>query len=143
MDISLQVLPDSFHVNEQIDCCGGRITIEDDFESDFRMALNLWSALDYERQWQEGLKRIKTHDSSCLVTCVHNPTTSDPYISWWTLHKEGDAVHVQNELIFGDDYLPRIGQNFFSPETCYNFIGERNPKKQLGWVGITTFVLDV
>lgn len=103
----------------------GTISIGDDFSETITMALNFWSIKDYQRQWKEGLERIKTHDRSCLVASVQNPITSNPLINRWTLYKEGSKVFIYNELIVYDDYPKWIGSKIFTPDNCYEFIKSR------------------
>lgn len=46
----------------------GKITIGDFWESIF-MSFDNWTIEEYKQQWKDGLERIKTHDTSCLVVC--------------------------------------------------------------------------
>lgn len=49
--------------------CWGMITIKN-FSKEFISPLKWWSCEDYKIQWAEGLKRILSHDTSCLITYV-------------------------------------------------------------------------
>ncbi len=101
----------------------GQIQIEN-FKETFELPTNYWSLDDYIRQWREGLERIRTHDTSCLVAIVQNPCVQ-PLINWWVLYKEGNKIFVQNELIVDEVYTELIGSNSFTPETCYRYIVPR------------------
>lgn len=104
---------------------GGTISIGEDFSETIMLPLDFWSIRDYERQWREGLERIKTYDTSCLVASVYNPILSTPLINWWTLYKEGRKVFIYNQLIAGETYPKWIGSKVFSPDNCYEFIKPR------------------
>jgi hypothetical protein len=119
--IKIKMIPNSIVQENTFTYCLGEIFIGDDFWETIAPALDYWTIADYKRQWQEGLERIKTHDTSCLVASVQNPYLA-PLINWWPLYKKGDKIFIQNELIVSEDYKKYIGDNIFSPETCYNFI---------------------
>jgi|GEM_PF-1344240 len=108
--------------NKILTVCG-QLKINED-EENFCSPLDLWSINDYEKQWQEGLERIKTHDQSCLVVRIGNPI-DNRFIEWWVLYKRRNKVYLQNHIIFGDIYEERIGNKEFNRETCYDFIHPR------------------
>lgn len=64
------------------------------------MPLNWWTIKEYEKQWKEGLERIKSHDKSCLVVSIYDPI-QEPQVEWWILYKEGNKIFVQNHRLFG------------------------------------------
>jgi len=97
----------------------------DDFRELLYMPLDLWSAQDYERQWQEGWERLRTHDKSCFVVTIHDPKIS-PFVEWWLLYKENNKVYVQNQMIFGEIYKNQIGDKDFNINSCYDFIPPRH-----------------
>jgi hypothetical protein len=107
----------------------GVLSVEGEIEiGDFReliyMPLDYWSVEDYERQWREGIERLKTHDTSCLVATIHDPKIRR-YINWWLLYKIENKVYVRNYLLVEDMYEERIGNNTFTIENCYDFINPR------------------
>jgi hypothetical protein len=81
----------------------GRITIGNYSESIY-VPLDLWSKEDYEQQWREGLERLRTHDTSCLIATIHDPKIR-PYIDWWVLYRVGNTVYIQNHMLL--DYIYR------------------------------------
>jgi hypothetical protein len=95
-----------------------------DFSESIYVPLDYWSRQDYERQWKEGLERIKTHDTSCLVATIHDPKIRK-FVDWWVLYKEGKTIFVNNEMIHDCEYEKLIGDKPFNLETCYNFIEPR------------------
>lgn len=105
--------------------CEGEIRIKD-FKETFVMPLTAWSLEDYEKQWQEGINRIKAYDVSCLVATVQIAKKAIPLINWWVLYKEGNIIYIQNELIVDTEYEATIGNNAFTPENCYQYI---DPKR--------------
>jgi hypothetical protein len=88
------------------------------------MQINWWKLEDYERQWREGLERIKIHPSSCLVVKVQHPKFGN-FVEWWLLFKVGKEIYIYNQWLFREKYDEKIGANEFTPDTCYNFIGDR------------------
>ena len=128
MNLKMEILPNSFELEDGVfPFCVGKITI-DDFWETFEMALDYWTADDYERQWREGLERIKTHDASCLVASIQDPTKRR-YLLWWVLYKIDHKIFIRNELMVTGSYKKYIGKKVFSPETCYNFIRSRDPNR--------------
>lgn len=128
MKLKIEITPNSYEVDEEdgnFPFCWGKIYIGDNFWESITPALNDWSIEDYERQWKEGLERIKTHDTSCLVSSIQNPHTSNPFLDWWVLYKVGNKIFIRNQLIVAENYENLIGDNVFSPESCYKFIRPR------------------
>jgi len=80
----------------------GMIAFADLYES-FDMPLDYWALEQYEYQWQQGLRRLKNHTHSCLVTAINNPEQRR-YINWWLLYREGDVIYIQNHIIVGELY---------------------------------------
>lgn len=123
MSISIKVTNKRAEKWEGIYCVDGIIKFNN-FEESLIIPVNWWTMEDYERQWKEGLERIKTHDTSCLVVEVFF-TNYNPVITWWLLYKEGDKIFIRNNLIAANLYRQRIGNNSFTPENCYEFIHTR------------------
>lgn len=100
----------------------GRITIGDFIEK-FLMPLDSWSLEKYKQQWQEGLERIKRHNSSCLVSSVQNLKSNHPSIEMWSLYKEEKTIFIINNLLIDEtmeDRLLKLSE--FNHTTCYQFI---------------------
>lgn len=119
----------------------GKITINDFWET-FEMLLDWWSQADYERQWREGLERIKTHDTSCLVTRIQDPNKG-PFIDWWLLYKEGNKIFIRNYILFREYYDERIGDKPFTVENCYDFIWPRGSRLLEDGEEMSEWVVDV
>lgn len=98
----------------------GRIKIAD-FEEDFHSPLAWWSAQDYEYQWREGLKRLKSYDTSCLITSVYDPKKTR-FLMWWLLYKRDDKIYIHNQMLLSKIYKKQIDEKNFNIDTCYNFI---------------------
>jgi hypothetical protein len=91
------------------------------------MPINSWSLEDYQNQWKEGLERIKTHDSSCLIVTVQNMDTY-PFIMLWDLHKVNDTIFFINRLLNSviiEEFYPHLNLSQFNQKTCYDFIAHR------------------
>jgi hypothetical protein len=108
----------------------GRIYIGD-FNEHLYIPLDWWTIEDYKRQWKEGLERIKTHDTSCLVVTIHDPGIRK-FVDWWTLYKEGNTIYVQNGWLIEDAYEQTVGNKPFTPETCYDFVSPRTTHTEEG-----------
>ncbi len=83
-----------------------------------------WSLDDYQKQWQEGLKRLEKYNQSCLVVAVDNPQ-SRKFIEWWLLYKVGNKIYIRNKIIIEDIYTALIGDKPFTLYNCYDFIPEK------------------
>jgi hypothetical protein len=130
MDITMQVIPNSYETDDGFFYCLNRITIND-FWDDNVMALNYWTEADYQRQWLEGLERIKTHDISCLVASIQNPIKSQPLLNWWILFKTENQIIINNLLTMDKSYMKLVGDKDFSPDNCYDFIRPRDTSKTI------------
>lgn len=81
----------------------GRIVIGE-FQETFAASLVFWSREEYGLHWRKALERLVTiGDRSALITDYVEPPThpySGGYLIWWPLYRDGDAVYVQNQLLF-------------------------------------------
>ena len=77
----------------------GKIQMEEYTET-FTASLVCWTAADYERQWREACARLAAgKNESALITSYVRPPDSE-FLVWWPLYREGEIVHVRNELVF-------------------------------------------
>ena len=90
-------------------------------EEDIEISLNNWGINDYKRQWQEGIERIKTHDTSCIIIAVEDEKYAQ-LINWFLLYKKDKRISVQHHLFVGESYEEYIGDDVITPENCYDFI---------------------
>lgn len=91
-----------------------------DFTEVFQAPISYWKKDDYERQWQEGLRRIlQGHDKSCLVTSMYNPLMAN-FIVWWPMYLHEGKVYIQNHLLF----MSELKQPFEEPK-LYEYIHTR------------------
>jgi hypothetical protein len=130
MNISIKMVRKYPTKKNYIEEYKARITIGDFYET-IEPAMDFWTKEDYERQWREGLDRLKTHNTSCLVARVHNPK-SYKYLNWWVLYKDNNVVFVQNEMAIDEWYNSLIGDKSFTSESCYSFIRKRESKTERG-----------
>jgi hypothetical protein len=108
-------------------CYWGRITIGS-FTEKFIMSIDTWTVEEYKQQWQEGIERVKTHNTSCLVATIQNMAIGYPLINMWILYKENEKVFVQDQLINTEiaqelDFPIKLSD--FNAKTCYQFISPR------------------
>lgn len=111
----------------------GKITIND-FNEWFVMPLQDWSITQYQKQWTQGLQRIKTHDTSCLVTTVQN-LKYNALIEMWTLYKEKNIIFFHHEMInktiLKELNIPTFTNlSHFNDQNCYDLINPRTVNKQ-------------
>ena len=88
------------------------------------MPLIGWTIKDYEKQWAEGIERIKHENQSCLIATMQD-IKDQPFISWWILYKEGNKIFVQNQILLSQLYKEVVGNKPFNEKTCYQFISPR------------------
>lgn len=100
----------------------GRITI-DDFSEEFSMPIAYWSKDDYQKQWEEGLRRIHFNDYSCLVTFVQG-LESYPLIFVWAMYKEDNKIYIRNNLLCPDT-CSKLKKTKFTMDNCYDFIDKK------------------
>ena len=133
MKLHIGIKPNTYKEEDGFLSCLGKIFIGDDFWETIIPALNYWTTDEYEKQWKEGLERIKTHPISCLVASVQHPRKTPPLINWWILYKVGEKIYIQNHLLNDTTYREHIGNQQFTPQTCYNFIKPRKTKTDDGF----------
>jgi hypothetical protein len=124
-NFNIQVISEKPETHNRRKYHRGRITI-DDFTETFRMPYDSWTIDEYQQQWKEGLERIKTHNSSCLIATLSGLKKNYPFILLWVLYKEKNVIYIQNKLLF-DEIFEEISQGLppFSAETCYLYFGSR------------------
>ena len=82
--------------------CKGKITIGK-FSEGFYMRLNSWDIEQYKSQWREGLERIKTHKSSCLIADISTWENNGIGMQIYYLYKVDNKILVQYQM-----YAPSI-----------------------------------
>lgn len=76
----------------------GRIQVED-FNETFIVSLVSWTRDEYESQWFRACQRLlEGAGESALVSSYVAPSESK-FFMWWPLYREGEVVHVRNELV--------------------------------------------
>lgn len=102
----------------------GKITIGDFCET-IIVPIEYWTREDYERQWKEGIERLKKHNTSCLVVTAFDKNTGGPFVDWWQLYRIEDTVFIQNGWLMLEAYQEVVGDAPFTHDTCYNFVEPR------------------
>lgn len=94
------------------------------FRETFVGSLVFWSLEEYDFHWRKALERlIAVGDRSALITDYVEPPAypySGGHIIWWPLYRDGDAVYVQNQLLF----FAHLSQPF-SPERPWDSVRDR------------------
>ena len=138
-NLKIHVLDPVVRVSYDMPCCIGEIQIGD-FKETFEMLLVGWAIADYQKQWQAGTDRIKTHNQSCLVAELHD-LNKVPMAIIWELYKEGDKIYIQNRLLYGKWFHKLLKKRPFTVETCYEFISPRETMS--GEDPISEWVIDL
>lgn len=125
-NLSIEIIDRSRRIIKKVPYVLGKITIGDFYET-FIMSIKWWKMKDYENQWYVALERLKDHDRSCLVVDAFNLNAS-PLINWWLIYKRNNTLHIRNEVLFQKYYKKRVGDQPFTPDTCYEFINRRTTK---------------
>jgi CdiI N-terminal domain len=55
---------------------------------------------DYERQWQKACERIIAGEEKSALIVSHVSPPASEFLVWWPLYRDGEIVHVRNELLF-------------------------------------------
>ncbi|MFI8350691.1 hypothetical protein [Streptomyces sp. NPDC085596] len=71
------------------------------------MDLSFWTVAYYSRSWERALRELEASENSisCLISSITDPEAAD-FIFCWPIYREGEAVHVQNSIIFLDGLEP-------------------------------------
>jgi hypothetical protein len=77
----------------------GRIQIEDHTEM-FVASLVCWRPAQYERHWQEACHRIIAGRQQSALISSYAESSMSEFLMWWPLYRDGQIVHVRNELVF-------------------------------------------
>jgi hypothetical protein len=98
----------------------GRITVED-FAETFRAPLGYWDESGYRRSWQQAFEVLNAgpHATSCLMTSMTDPGTSNLLICW-PAYRAGEDVYLQNALIFLSE-----SRATFDPAAPWDFVEPR------------------
>jgi hypothetical protein len=127
------------HVTEcdpGVEAAYGRIYISDYFET-FTSSLMDWNHERYALHWQSALRRILAGaDKSVLITSYIEPVVGG-YIMCWPLYRLGDAVVLQNKMLFFDQLVAP-----FDPERPWNSVPERQTVNPEG-LPISEWVIDI
>src|SRR3989344_8136127 len=102
MILGIKITDNKPKIIDKQPCYLGKIIIKDFWEI-LEIPVDYWTLDDYKRQWKEGIERLKTHDRSCLVASVQDPTKA-PLINWWPLYKVDTSIYIYNHLLIGKSY---------------------------------------
>jgi hypothetical protein len=76
----------------------GKIQI-DGYVETFIASLVNWTRSQYEMHWLNACQRmIDGETQTVLITTYVEPSISE-FLMWWPLYREGDIVHVRNEIL--------------------------------------------
>ena len=76
----------------------GKILIEDYTET-FFASLVCWTPAQYEQHWREACQRLIDGRQDSALICSYVESSLSEFLVWWPLYRDGQVVHVQNELL--------------------------------------------
>jgi hypothetical protein len=88
----------------------------------YTMCLSYWKLRDYECQWKEGIERLRTHPTSCLMLSVWKMQ-----IVFLALYKHKDQVIVAQCM--GSDRALPYPETECTRSSCYDFVPPYEPRK--------------
>lgn len=99
----------------------GRIKVGD-FTETFRMDLSFWTVDEYRQSWRRALAELQRAEkvTSCLISSITDPECSN-FISCWPMYRDGDAVYLQNSIIF----LAELDEPF-DPQEPWRYVQPRS-----------------
>ena len=112
----------------------GKIIIGD-FEETIYVPVEFWSLADYQKQWAEGLERIKNETKSCLVAAIQGHNGIPTLINWWAMYKKDNKIFIQNQLLIEKSLEKTLHKSSFTVENCYDHIPRKSISKKVSeWV---------
>lgn len=108
-----------------------------------KLPVDCWSIEDYQKQWEEGLQRIETHNESMLVIWV-NKLNKNPDISYIVLYKVGNKIQIQEWGVSGVKDYKELSKELgpFNLENCYKYIELPYEPLDEGNPELTDYVLE-
>ena len=84
--------------------------------------LGFWDESDYRRSWRVAFEVLSasSHSTSCLMTSMTNPHTSN-FLACWPMYREGEDVYIQNAIIFLDEI-----DGDFDTTAPWGYVGPRH-----------------
>lgn len=119
MDISIEFKKTVPTIIDEMKYCLGEIQIGD-YKEELPIPIEYWTIADYERQWKEGLEKIKHEDNSCLISSALDPKKHKS-ADIWGLYKKSNKIYVQPYILIFKELPKEFKNKLFTPETCYEF----------------------
>ena len=105
----------------------GRITVGTDFSEKFETDLSYWDRSRYEEDWRTNVRRlVEGAERAVLLTSITAPASAN-FFFWWPLYRDGETVHVQNQLLFLDEL-----SSPFDPARSWDFVADRETVNEDG-----------
>ncbi len=108
----------------------GEIIIND-FREWFYIPVKDWQLADYVKQWEEGLARISTENTSCLITGLLQ--SKRKYLQWWILYKIDNEIKIQNEVFSKSFFKETFKDVHITHSNCYDFIPKYSQFTESGY----------
>jgi hypothetical protein len=86
----------------------------------FEADLSYWTPDQYRASWRAAASiLLEGGEKAAFVTSITDPATAN-FIFWWTAYRDGEKVHVQQQVLFMD----RL-QAPFDPSDLVRHVGPR------------------
>lgn len=99
-----------------------------DFQEEFYISLTYWNFEDYQESWLKSLERgLTDKDHAALAVSMYEPRESN-FIFIWVIYFDGDNAHIQNNVLFLDEYqcfTPNKINEFIEPRTTHDEDGTK------------------
>lgn len=129
--LKVEVKDSKIRKNKGYPFCRGEIIIGN-FRESFYIMLDTWSLEQYKQQWKEGLTRIKTHDSSCIVASI-STWKKEIYLQIYYLYKVDNKIFVQFQMPYAKLFKKMSkGLPPFNTQTCYQYVRPLKFKNEEG-----------
>jgi CdiI N-terminal domain len=93
----------------------------------FCSSLYHWSKRDYESQWRHAINVLLNESFKAALIVEYTGTDASSHLEWWPMYKVGDAVYLQNQLLFYNQ-LPEP----FSLDRPFIYLRNRETTDQAG-----------
>jgi hypothetical protein len=101
-----------FHIDfttERSPSFGSGLIVLGDFSEHFSAPLTIWTENEYRRQWRDGLERlVQGTRTSCLVTAIVDPRSTEDNLELWPMWLFGDEVRVHQVVFLPGKSLVRF-----------------------------------
>ncbi len=105
-----------------------KVTIND-YVDEIDTPIDDWSIDMYKQQWKKGIERIKSYDSSCIITRI-DQRDKYPMMEWWLLYKKDNKIYMYHDYLLEDEFNELGIHHKLTPQNCYASIPSHTKQKE-------------